>query len=210
RALAIILAFKNWRCYLEGATTTVYTDHCSLQYLKTQPTLSRRQVRWVDIMETHFNYDIVYKPGLRNKADALSRLPNLASLQSNRPGRPSDSRTPPPTFQITMNQIFSLLVDKCVIVYLDDIPIYSEIWEQHVKDLKAVFTLLQEHWLLTKGSKCDFLKDRLEFFGHIISTKDVEVAAQDQDSASLATTFEPAGAAKYFSVCQLRSVIYPE
>ncbi|CAI7854964.1 unnamed protein product, partial [Closterium sp. NIES-54] len=42
-ALAIVVAFKAWRCYLEGAKTTVYTDHCSLKYLKSQPTLSRRQ-----------------------------------------------------------------------------------------------------------------------------------------------------------------------
>ncbi|CAI7857084.1 unnamed protein product [Closterium sp. NIES-53] len=47
-ALAIITAFKTWRCYLEGRKTTVYTDHCSLKYLKTQPTLSRQQVRWID------------------------------------------------------------------------------------------------------------------------------------------------------------------
>ncbi|GJP51499.1 hypothetical protein CLOM_g10662, partial [Closterium sp. NIES-68] len=61
-ALAIIIAFKAWRCYLEGRRTTVYTDHCSLKYLKTQPNLSRRQVRWIDFLETHFHYDIVYKP----------------------------------------------------------------------------------------------------------------------------------------------------
>ncbi|GJP81062.1 hypothetical protein CLOP_g11242 [Closterium sp. NIES-67] len=72
-ALAIIIAFKTWRCYLEGRKTTVYTDHCSLKYLKTQPSLSRRQVRWIDFLETHFHYDIVYKPGHKNKAGALSR-----------------------------------------------------------------------------------------------------------------------------------------
>ncbi|GJP49466.1 hypothetical protein CLOM_g8665 [Closterium sp. NIES-68] len=72
-ALAIVIAFKAWRCYLEGRQTTVYTDHCSLKYLKTQPTLSRRQVRWIDFLETHFHYDIVYKPDHKNKADALSR-----------------------------------------------------------------------------------------------------------------------------------------
>ncbi|CAI7878397.1 unnamed protein product [Closterium sp. NIES-53] len=33
-ALAIVVAFKAWRCYLKGAKTTVYTDHCSLKYLK--------------------------------------------------------------------------------------------------------------------------------------------------------------------------------
>ncbi|GJP49343.1 hypothetical protein CLOM_g8566 [Closterium sp. NIES-68] len=72
-ALAIIIAFKTWRCYLEGGKTTVYTDHCSLKYLKTQPNLSRRQVRWIDFLETHFHYDIVYKPGHKNKADALTK-----------------------------------------------------------------------------------------------------------------------------------------
>ncbi|CAI5459296.1 unnamed protein product [Closterium sp. Yama58-4] len=80
-ALAIVVAFKAWRCYLEGAKTTVYTDHCSLKYLKSQPTLSRRQVRWVDFLETHFHYDIVYKPRLHNKADALSRPGHVAGIQ---------------------------------------------------------------------------------------------------------------------------------
>ncbi|GJP56055.1 hypothetical protein CLOM_g15120 [Closterium sp. NIES-68] len=76
-ALAIIIAFKTWRCNLEGRKTTVYTDHCSLKYLKTQPSLSRRQARWIDFLETHFHYDIVYKPGHNNKADALSRPAHL-------------------------------------------------------------------------------------------------------------------------------------
>ncbi|CAI7891175.1 unnamed protein product [Closterium sp. NIES-53] len=80
-ALAIITAFKTWRCYLEGRKTTVYTNHCSLKYLKTQPALSRRQVRWIDFLETHFDYNIVYKPGHKNKADALSRSGHVAAIQ---------------------------------------------------------------------------------------------------------------------------------
>ncbi|GJP47310.1 hypothetical protein CLOM_g6522, partial [Closterium sp. NIES-68] len=71
--LAIVIAFKAWRCYLDGRRTTVYTDHCSLKCLKTQPSLSWWQVRWIDFLETHFHYDIVFKPGHKNKADALSR-----------------------------------------------------------------------------------------------------------------------------------------
>ncbi|CAI7883867.1 unnamed protein product [Closterium sp. NIES-54] len=80
-ALAIITAFKTWRCYLEGRKTTVYTDHCSLKYLKTQPTLSGRQVRWIDFLETHFDYDIMYKLGHKNKANALSRPGHVAAIQ---------------------------------------------------------------------------------------------------------------------------------
>ncbi|CAI7787228.1 unnamed protein product [Closterium sp. NIES-53] len=80
-ALAIITAFKTWRCYLEGRKTTVYTDHCSLKYLKTQPTFSRRQVWRIDFLETHFDYHIMYKPGHKNKADALSRPGHVAAIQ---------------------------------------------------------------------------------------------------------------------------------
>ncbi|CAI7893932.1 unnamed protein product [Closterium sp. NIES-53] len=79
-ALAIITAFKTWRCYLEGRKTMVYTDHCSLKNLKTQSTLSRRQVRWIEFLETHFDYDIVYKPGHKNKADALSQPGHIAAI----------------------------------------------------------------------------------------------------------------------------------
>ncbi|GJP29588.1 hypothetical protein CLOM_g17696, partial [Closterium sp. NIES-68] len=88
KTLAIIIAFKTWRCYVEGRKTTVYTDHCSLKYLKTQPSLSRRQVRWIDFLETHFHYDIVYKPGHKNKADALSRPAHVS------PSKLKDESTP--------------------------------------------------------------------------------------------------------------------
>ncbi|GJP43513.1 hypothetical protein CLOM_g2964 [Closterium sp. NIES-68] len=81
----------------------------------------------------------------------------------------------PSNFQMTMSQIFCSLLDKCVIVYLDDILIYSETQEQHLKNLEAYFTLLQEHRLLMKKSKSEFLKDSLEFLGHVISTKGVKV-----------------------------------
>ncbi|GJP36888.1 hypothetical protein CLOM_g21351 [Closterium sp. NIES-68] len=44
-----------------------------------------------------------------------------------------------------------------------------------LKDIEAVFMLLQKHRLLTKGSKCESLKDRSEFLGHVISIKGVEL-----------------------------------
>ncbi|GJP41291.1 hypothetical protein CLOM_g949, partial [Closterium sp. NIES-68] len=84
-ALAIVIAFKAWRCYLERRRTTVYTDHCCLKYLKTQPNLSRRQVRWIDFLQTHFHYDIMFKPGHKNKADALSR-PRMKSSKQKKAG----------------------------------------------------------------------------------------------------------------------------
>ena len=52
----------------------VVTDHNSLKYLQTQPTLSRRQARWSEFL-AKFDFEIVYRPGKGNVvADALSRL----------------------------------------------------------------------------------------------------------------------------------------
>ncbi|CAI7903370.1 unnamed protein product [Closterium sp. NIES-53] len=73
KMLAIIYAFKLWRCYLVGADVTVRTDHKSLQYLRAQPNLNPRQIRWLDNMESHFTYRIMYKKGANNIADALTR-----------------------------------------------------------------------------------------------------------------------------------------
>ena len=46
---ASVHAVRVWRCYLEGSRFTLVTDHCPNTYLKTQPTLSRRQARWSEI-----------------------------------------------------------------------------------------------------------------------------------------------------------------
>ncbi|GJP60768.1 hypothetical protein CLOP_g17993 [Closterium sp. NIES-67] len=67
------------------------------------------------------------------------------------------------------------LLDKCVIIYLDDILVYSHSREQHLQDLGAVFALPHKNCLITKGSKCDFLKHELEFLGHIVSTEGVKI-----------------------------------
>ncbi|GJP47486.1 hypothetical protein CLOM_g6670 [Closterium sp. NIES-68] len=71
--LAIVHAFKTWRCYLTGADVTVVTDHKSLQYLRAQPNLNPRQIRWLDFLESNFPYTITYKRGANNIADALTR-----------------------------------------------------------------------------------------------------------------------------------------
>ncbi|CAI7864644.1 unnamed protein product, partial [Closterium sp. NIES-53] len=81
----------------------------------------------------------------------------------------------PSTFQLTMNRVFREFLDKCVIVYLDDILIFSRTREQHLRDLDAVFQRLQENRLITKGSKCEFLKQELEFLGHVISRNGIKI-----------------------------------
>ncbi|GJP50822.1 hypothetical protein CLOM_g9981 [Closterium sp. NIES-68] len=71
--LAIVHAFKTWQCYLTAADITVRMDHKSLQYLRAQPNLNPRQIRWLDFLESNFHYTITYKRGANNIADALTR-----------------------------------------------------------------------------------------------------------------------------------------
>ena len=72
--LAVIHSLRTWRHYLLGNHFVVVTDHNSLKYIHTQPTLSRRQARWVEFL-AEFDFDVEYRPGKGNVvADALSRL----------------------------------------------------------------------------------------------------------------------------------------
>ncbi|MGH7240308.1 MAG: pol polyprotein, partial [Candidatus Saccharimonadales bacterium] len=73
--LAIVQSLKEWRYYLLGAKKpiVVHTDHRSLQYLSTQPELSKRQQRWMETLH-EYRLSVKYKPGSHNVvADALSR-----------------------------------------------------------------------------------------------------------------------------------------
>ncbi|CAI7744132.1 unnamed protein product [Closterium sp. NIES-53] len=72
-------------------------------------------------------------------------------------------------------RFFRDLLDRCVIVYLDDILIFTKTREQHLRDLDAVFKRLQENRLITKGSKCEFLKQELEFLGHVVSRDGIKI-----------------------------------
>jgi hypothetical protein len=71
---AIIGALEAWRHYLKGATYTIeiWTDHKNLEYFKHTHQLSRRQARWAQYL-TRFDYNLIHKPGAKNKADSLSR-----------------------------------------------------------------------------------------------------------------------------------------
>jgi hypothetical protein len=82
----------------------------------------------------------------------------------------------PATFQAAMNQIFESLLRKCVLIFMDDILIYSPSLEQHKVHLQQVFDIVKHHSLVLKQSKCSFAQQELEYLGHIISASGVATA----------------------------------
>jgi hypothetical protein len=73
--LAVVHALKIWRCYVEGTSFKVLTDHQPLIHFPTQPIISRRQVRWSEFLQ-QFDLKWEFVPGVDNLADSLSRLGN--------------------------------------------------------------------------------------------------------------------------------------
>jgi hypothetical protein len=78
-------------------------------------------------------------------------------------------------FMCLMNGIFREYLDKIVIVFLDDIIIYSKSEEEHEKHLRMVLQVLREHQLYAKLSKCLFYQRQIHYLGHIISKEGITV-----------------------------------
>jgi hypothetical protein len=69
---AMVMTLRTWRHYLLENTTHIYTDHKSLKYIFTQPNLSMRQRRWLELIK-NYELEVHYHPGKANVvADALS------------------------------------------------------------------------------------------------------------------------------------------
>ena len=75
----------------------------------------------------------------------------------------------PATFVTLMNEVLRPFIDSFVIVYIDDILVYSSSREQHILHLTAVLEKLREHKLYAKMKKCVFAVEETEFLGHIVS-----------------------------------------
>jgi hypothetical protein len=81
----------------------------------------------------------------------------------------------PAYFMYLMNSVFMLELDKFVIVFIDDILIYSENEEDHVEHLRIVLTRLREHRMYAKFSKCEFWLKTVPFLGHVLSESGISV-----------------------------------
>jgi hypothetical protein len=81
----------------------------------------------------------------------------------------------PATFQSLMNTIFQTVLRKYVLVFFDDILVYSKTWQEHLKHLAAVLQVLQDHQLFVKLSKCSFGVSEIEYLGHVVSGQGVSM-----------------------------------
>ncbi|CAJ0932367.1 unnamed protein product [Ranitomeya imitator] len=81
----------------------------------------------------------------------------------------------PSVFQSFMHDIFREYLDKFLIVYLDDILVFSDDWESHVKQVRMVFQVLRANSLFVKGSKCLFGVQKISFLGFIFSPSTIEM-----------------------------------
>ena len=81
----------------------------------------------------------------------------------------------PAAFQRFMNEIFADLLDVCVVVYLDDILVYSSNPSQHSEHVLEVLRHLKAHNLYCKASKCEFSTDTTEFLGFICTQDGIKM-----------------------------------
>nr|KYP63290.1 Transposon Ty3-I Gag-Pol polyprotein [Cajanus cajan] len=81
----------------------------------------------------------------------------------------------PVVFMDYMNRIFRPFLDKFVVVFIDDILIYSRTREEHGEHLRVVLEILKAKQLYAKLSKCEFWLDEVKFLGHVISAEWIAV-----------------------------------
>ena len=81
----------------------------------------------------------------------------------------------PAVFMDYMNRIFRPYLDKFVVVFIDDILIYSKTHEEHEQHLRLVLEVLKEKKLYAKLSKCEFWLEEVKFLGHVVSKGGIAV-----------------------------------
>ncbi|GJS29960.1 putative reverse transcriptase domain-containing protein [Tanacetum coccineum] len=81
----------------------------------------------------------------------------------------------PAVFMDLMNRVCKPYLDKFVIVFIDDILIYSKDEKEHEEHLKAILELLKKEQLYAKFSKCEFWIPKVQFLGHVIDSRGIHV-----------------------------------
>jgi hypothetical protein len=92
----------------------------------------------------------------------------------------------PATFQALMNDVLRPYLRRFVLVFFDDILIYSSSWEEHLQHIAIVLNELRAHHLHLKRSKCSFGASSVAYAGHVISAEGV---AMDADKVAVVSAW---------------------
>ncbi|KAH9255968.1 hypothetical protein BASA81_006008 [Batrachochytrium salamandrivorans] len=112
----------------------------------------------------------------------------------------------PAQFQRMMNSLFRDVIGKHVLVYLDDIVIYSDNMSDHIAQVQNVLRVLQDNGLYCKAEKCHFYKSEIKYLGYIISADGLRMdPIQDFGCSELADTKESPGLASFVGIYELLS-----
>lgn len=79
----------------------------------------------------------------------------------------------PTTFQALMNDVLKSYIRHFVLVFSDDILVYSSSWAEHLQHVRVVLTVVQQHKLALKRSKCPFGEELVAYLSHVISGQGV-------------------------------------
>ncbi|GBG59009.1 hypothetical protein CBR_g24357 [Chara braunii] len=109
----------------------------------------------------------------------------------------------PATFQRAMNDILRDILEQYVLVYLDDILVYSRTLEEHLRHLRDVLDCLRRHGFYAKLSKCRFAQQKVEFFGHYLSDQGLHM--DDAKITAIAEWPAPTSAKQFRSFLGLTS-----
>ncbi|WVZ74917.1 hypothetical protein U9M48_023032 [Paspalum notatum var. saurae] len=90
----------------------------------------------------------------------------------------------PAYFMNMMNMIFMKELDQCVVVFIDDILIFSKTREEHEQHLRIVLEKLRENQLYGKFSKCEFWLEKVAFLGHVLTAEGVSVDPEKVEAVS--------------------------
>ena len=81
----------------------------------------------------------------------------------------------PATFMDLMNRVFKEYLDKFVIVFIDDILVYSRSKEEHEHHLRLVMETLRRNQLYVKFTKCEFWLGKVHFLGHVVLKEGISI-----------------------------------